>query len=251
MDRPIHTDRRRVVITGMGAITSIGTGVREFLDALRVGKSGVSPLESFDTDGFAHANGCEVAGFDAEPILRHYRPEQLGRASQFSVAAARQAVADAGMSDDALTGERVLVTIGTTDGESRDLDQLVGTQVVHGPASMDPEIARRVPAGRLPVCIARELGLTDAETVTIPTACAAGNYAIGYAADVVASGEVDIALCGGADAVCRKTFAGFYRLGTIAPQLCQPFDRDRKGILTGEGAGVLMLESLDSALSRN
>jgi 3-oxoacyl-[acyl-carrier-protein] synthase II len=95
------------------------------------------------------------------------------------------------------------------------------------------------------------LQLTDVEAVTIPTACAAGNYAIGYGYDAVRSGEVDYALCGGADAMSRKTFAGFYRLGTIAPDLVRPFDTHRKGILTGEGAGILILESLASAQARN
>jgi 3-oxoacyl-[acyl-carrier-protein] synthase II len=111
-------------------------------------------------------------------------------------------------------------------------------------------VARRIPAGRLSTAIVRELGLEDVEAVTIPTACAAGNYAVGYGFDALRSGDVDIALCGGADALCRKTFTGFYRLGTIAPEVCQPFDRDRKGILTGEGAGILLMESLDSALAR-
>jgi 3-oxoacyl-[acyl-carrier-protein] synthase II len=96
----------------------------------------------------------------------------------------------------------------------------------------------------------RELALSNVEAVTIPTACAAGNYAIGHGFDAIRTGDVDVALCGGADAVCRKTFTGFYRFGTIAPQVCQPFDRDRKGILTGEGAGVLQLESLRSARQR-
>ena len=86
--------------------------------------------------------------------------------------------------------------------------------------------------------------------MTIPTACSAGNYAIGYAYDSISLGDTDFMLCGGADSICRKTFAGFYRLGTIAPEVCQPFDKNRKGILTGEGAGILLLESLDSALAR-
>jgi 3-oxoacyl-[acyl-carrier-protein] synthase II len=104
--------------------------------------------------------------------------------------------------------------------------------------------------GRAAAAIAQELELSDVEAVTIPTACAAGNYAIGYGFDAVRAGEAEFALCGGADAMCRKTFSGFYRLGTIAPERCQPFDVNRKGILTGEGAGVLVLESLDSALAR-
>jgi 3-oxoacyl-[acyl-carrier-protein] synthase II len=82
------------------------------------------------------------------------------------------------------------------------------------------------------------------------TACAAGNHAIGYGFDAVRTGEVDIAICGGADAMCRKTFTGFYRLGTIAPDCCRPFDVDRKGILTGEGSGVVVLESLADAEAR-
>jgi 3-oxoacyl-[acyl-carrier-protein] synthase II len=160
------------------------------------------------------------------------------------------AVRDAGIDAGDLAARKGLVTIGTTDGESRDLDQLVGAQIEHGTAGMAPAVARRAPAGRLSVCVARELGLSNVEAVTIPTACAAGNYAIGYAADAVRSGEVEYALCGGADAVCRKTFVGFYRLGTIAPERCQPFDVNRKGILTGEGAGILLLEPLEAALAR-
>lgn len=241
---------RRVVITGLGAVTSVGIGADQFLDALRAGRSGIKPITAFDTTGFAYANGCEVTDFDPEPWIRHYPVEQLGRASQFSIAAARMAVEDAGIELQQLRGSRSLVAVGTTDGESRDLDQLVQTQVEQGPERMDPVRARRVPVGRLSVCVARELGLSDVEAVTLPTACAAGNYAIGYGADVVRSGEAEFALVGGADAVCRKTFAGFYRLGTIAPERCQPFDRNRKGILTGEGAGILLLESLESALAR-
>jgi 3-oxoacyl-[acyl-carrier-protein] synthase II len=123
-------------------------------------------------------------------------------------------------------------------------------QVAAGAAAMDPVVARRTPAGRLSACVARELGLTDVEAVTIPTACAAGNYAIGYGLDTVRSGAAEFALCAGADAVCRKTFTGFYRLGTVAPKVCRPFDINRDGILPGEGAGVLLLESLESAVSR-
>jgi 3-oxoacyl-[acyl-carrier-protein] synthase II len=127
---------------------------------------------------------------------------------------------------------------------------LVEQEVRHGPHTLNPTVTRRVPAGRLSAAAAQELGLTDAEAITIPTACAAGNYAIGYGFDAVQAGEVDVALCGGADAMCRKTFTGFYRLGTIAPECCAPFDRDRKGILTGEGAGVLVLENQLSAVAR-
>jgi 3-oxoacyl-[acyl-carrier-protein] synthase II len=238
------------VVTGLGAVTSVGIGADRFLEALRAGRDGAKPIEGFDTAGFAYANGCEVADFDPRPWIERYPLEELGRATQFSIVAARMAVADAGIASAALAAQRGLIAVGTTDGESRDLDQLVQAQLEHGAQAMDPVVARRVPAGRLSVCVARELGLTDVEAVTLPTACAAGNYAIGYGADVIRSGDAAFALVGGADAVCRKTFAGFYRLGTIAPERCRPFDVDRQGILTGEGAGIMLLESAESALRR-
>lgn len=243
-------ESRRVVVTGLGAVTSVGIGAAEFLAALRAGRHGASPIRAFDTGGFAHATGCEVVDFDPQPWVRRSPVEQLGRATQFSVAAARMAVADAGLPDDWLQQRTGVVAVGSTDGESRDLDQLVEAQVAGRTGQLDPAIARRVPASRLSSCVAHELGLVDVEAVTLATACAAGNYAIGYGADVVRAGEAEFALVGGADAVCRKTFAGFYRVGTVAPERCQPFDLHRAGLLTGEGAGMLLLESAESATAR-
>ncbi|MER5311973.1 beta-ketoacyl-[acyl-carrier-protein] synthase family protein [Streptomyces sp. NPDC002773] len=248
----MSSERRphRVVVTGLGTVTSIGTSATEFLTGLRTGRSGVKPITAFDTTGYAYANGCEIEGFDPAEWIERVDPGELGRAGQFSVAAARMAVSDAGMGLEELRARRVLVSVGTTDGESHDLDGLMESQLSVGPEHLDPVVARRSAAGMLSSSIVRELELRDVEAVTIPTACAAGNYAIGSGFDAIRAGEVDVALSGGADAVCRKTFTGFYRLGTIAPDVCRPFDADRKGILTGEGAGILFLESLESALAR-
>ncbi|GAB7045415.1 beta-ketoacyl-[acyl-carrier-protein] synthase family protein [Catenuloplanes indicus] len=240
--------QRRVVVTGLGIVTSIGTGVDEFRAGLRAGRSGVSPITAFDTAGFAYANGCEVGDFVPERWVRESDPAELGRAAQFAVAAARMGLRDAGLDLDAARDRRSLISIGTTDGESRDLDALVAGQLRGEDA--DPRVARRTGAGQLSAGIVRELGLYDVEAVTIPTACAAGNYAVGYGFDAIRAGDVDLALCGGADAMCRKTFTGFYRLGTIAPEICQPFDLHRRGILTGEGAGILVMESEESARAR-
>jgi 3-oxoacyl-[acyl-carrier-protein] synthase II len=240
----------RVVLTGLGAISSIGTGAKSFADGLRAGRSGAKPITAFDTTGFAYANGCEITDFEPAEWVHRLNVEELGRATQFSVAAARMAVADAGLAEEELAGRRGLISIGTTDGESHDLDQLAAVQLASGPAALNPVLARRGPAARLSNAVAQELRLSDVEAVTIPTACAAGNYAIGYGFDAVRSGEVAFALCGGADAMSRKTFAGFYRLGTIAPDCVRPFDVGRRGILTGEGAGVVVLEGLASARAR-
>lgn len=240
----------RVVLTGFGVFSSIGVGAAEFAEGLRAGRSGAKPITRFETEGFAHANGCEVVGFEPARWIRNLQVDELGPATRFSVAAARMAIDHAGLDEAWLRERRGLISIGTTDGESHDLDRLVETEIHHGPEKMDPAVVRRVAPSRLATAVAHELRLHDVEAVTIPTACAAGNYAIGYGYDAVRNGEVEFALCGGADAMCRKTFAGFYRLGTIAPDCCRPFDKDRKGILTGEGAGVLVLETLESALAR-
>lgn len=239
----------RVVLTGLGVVSSIGVGVEEYTAGLRSGRSGAGPITSFDTHGFAHASGCAVVGFDpgrwiGSPL------DLLGPTSRFAVSAARMAVRDSGLDAAALRDRPGMVAIGTTNGESQDLDRLVVELLTEGGPVIDPRVARRLRGSRLSVAVAAELGLSDVEAVTLPTACGAGNYAVGYGYDAVRAGDVDFALCGGADTMCRQTFAAFYRLGIIAPDCCRPFDAGRQGTLVGEGAGVLVLERLESALAR-
>jgi 3-oxoacyl-[acyl-carrier-protein] synthase II len=241
---------RRVVITGLGVVSSIGTGAAAFARALREGRSGAAPIRAFGTDGFEHTTACEVADFAPADWIDRLDPYELGRATQLAVAGARQALADARIPLRDLRSRPSIVAVGTTNGEAREVDVMVERQVATGTDAVDPRAAGRARSGRLSADIARELELTLVEAVTVPTACAAGNYAIGTGFDAVAGGEVDVALCGGVDALVRSTFVGFYRLGTIAPRICQPFDRNRQGILTGEGSGMLLLESLDAALAR-
>jgi len=237
---------RRVVVTGIGCVSAMGRGVEALLEGLREGRNCARPITAFDTAGFAHAQACEVPD-DAGP---DGADGSLGRAAALAVDAALLALADAGLSREELRSVPCAVAVGTTDGESRDLDDLVAQQLASDDGSFDPVVAERVQPLRLSAAIARTLGLEQAEVMTLQTACAAGNYAIGSGFDAIRSGDVDVALAGGADALCRKTFTGFYRLGTIAPDLCRPFDADREGILTGEGGVVLVLESLDAARAR-
>ncbi|MDC8758944.1 beta-ketoacyl-[acyl-carrier-protein] synthase family protein [Janthinobacterium fluminis] len=240
---------KRVVITGIGAVTSIGIGGRDFCNALRAGVSGVSEITSFDTKGFEHFKGCQIHNFEPANWLQHVDPASIGRSSQFAASAAVMAAADAGLSREALAASNCGVCIGTTDGESQIIDQLSEQALQHGFAAIDARLVTQVPCHNIATAVATELGLRH-QALVMPTACSAGNYAIGYAYDLISLGEADFMICGGADSICRKTFAGFYRLGTIAPEVCQPFDMHRKGIMTGEGAGILLLETLDSALAR-
>lgn len=239
----------KVVITGLGVVSSIGLGIDAFTEALREGRSGVSPITVFDTVGYEQPIGCEVRDFDAAPWFQRLSPASVGRSSQFAVAAARMAMTDAGLNQETLRRCGTAVSLGTTDGESQVLDQLAAQWTQKGLQALDPELIRQAPANRMAVSVSQEFEL-GGEAVTFSTACAAGNYAIGYAYDLLRSGQAQYALCGGADSMCRKTYAGFHRLGTIAPESCQPFDKDRHGILTGEGAGMLLLERMDSAIAR-
>jgi 3-oxoacyl-[acyl-carrier-protein] synthase II len=237
-----------VVVTGVGVVCGVATGVGEFTDALRAGRGAAGPITLFDTTGFAHHTACEVTGFQPDRWL--CGDAGLGRAAGFAAAAARMAVRDANVDTAAWHERPGVVCVGTTDGGGYELDGLVRAELDDDPPAVREALARRVPAAALSVAVARELGLSRVEAVTVATACAAGNYAIGTGLDALRCGEADFAVCGGADALSRRNFTGFYRLGLIAPDRCRPFDVDRRGILTGEGAGVMVLETAESAARR-
>ncbi|MBD0743109.1 beta-ketoacyl synthase [Streptomyces sp. CBMA152] len=241
--------KRRVVITGLGPISSIGTGADAFAEGLRQGRSGISPISSFDASGFPYRMAGEVPGFAAGDHVRRIRPEEWGRSSQFAAAAARLAVQDAGIDPRRLAAARAGSCIGTTGGEAGAVEQLSEQEVAGGFESWRPELARQVPSSRLAVAVNRELGLTG-EALTISTACSASNYALGYAYTAIAADDADYMIAGGAEGVYRWSHAGFYRLGAMTEERCSPFDRDREGMLTGEGGAALFLEPLDSAERR-
>ncbi|QOC91711.1 beta-ketoacyl-[acyl-carrier-protein] synthase family protein [Micromonospora craniellae] len=239
----------RVVVTGLGPVSSIGIGVSAFTDGLREGRSGISPIRSFDASGFPHRNAGEVPGFRPEALLDRIDVACWGRSAQFAAAAARLALADSGLDPAAVAPERAGVVVGTTSGESVVVEAVTAQQVESGFGGMDPDLLRQVPAGRLAHAVSTELDLAG-ESLTLATACSASNYAIGYAYDMLATGEAEVMFAGGADSVCRWAHAGFYRLGALTADACSPFDRDRSGILTGEGGAILMLETLDHARAR-
>lgn len=239
----------RVVITGLGPVSSIGIGAAAFSVGIRQGRSGISTISSFDPAGFPHVRAGEVTDFAPEAVLRRLLPAQWGRSSQFAAAAARLAVQDGGLDLDQVATDRVGSVIGTTSGESQVIDALAGQFVGPGICAAESRLFRQVSAARLAHAVSAELGITG-ESVTLATACSASNYALGYAYDCLASGEADAMLAGGADSVCRWAHAGFYRLGALTEYACSPFDANRSGILTGEGGAVLLLETLSHATRR-
>ncbi|CAL9362034.1 beta-ketoacyl-[acyl-carrier-protein] synthase family protein [Streptomyces sp. Tu 3180] len=244
-----ETATHRVVVTGLGAVSSLGIGARPFIDSLRAGRSGISPIRSFDASGFDHTQAGEVHGFVPEEHLERLDPRRWGRSSQFAAAAARLAVRDAGWDTAELSARRAGSAMGTTNGEARVFQELTEQWLERGPAGTDPGLVAQAPADRIAAAVNTELRLRG-EAQTFGTACAASNYALGYGFDQIRGGSADVMVVGGADAVNRATHAGFHRLGAIAPDACRPFDEARAGILTGEGGVALVLESWESARAR-
>ncbi len=239
----------RVLITGMGVVSSIGLGRDAFWRSLSTGVSGTSPISSFDTSRLGRSLAAEVQGFVATDHLTAVEATRAGRCAAFAMAAARMAVRDAGLGDAALRTERASVVLGTTMGEA-DVCGLLDARWIHdGADAMSPRVIPKYAPYLLAMETARALGCRGT-VLTLPAACAAGNYAIGYASDLIRAGRADVVITGASEMLQELQFAGFVRLGAVAPERCQPFDLERQGLIVGEGAGVLVLESEAHAVRR-
>jgi len=240
---------RRIAVTGLGVVSSIGIGKDGFWNALIAGRSGISRISSLDTSDYPTHFGGEIKDFRAEDFLDKARASEMGRASALAVAAAKLAVKDAGIILGKIPPERIGLTLGTTMGESQVLEKINYSWVREGMEAIDPRSVIKCPCSTQPLNVAGELGL-EGPNYAIPNACAAGNFAIGYACDLLRMGKADLMLAGGTDAFSRIALIGFNRLLAVAPEKCQPFDKNRKGMMVGEGAGIVILEPLEAALKR-
>lgn len=240
---------KRVVITGIGVVSSIGIGREGFWKALCAGTSGISEISGFDTTEFSTHLGGEIKDFDPALFLSPQKIGSMGRASQLAVAAAKLALSDSGLSPDQGTRSHTGVALGTTMGESQAFQKVNEAWIKDKTAAIEAAKIQMLPTDSLCRNVAQELDLRGPAHL-ISTACAAGNYAIGYAFDRIRFGQAGIMLAGGTDAFSRIAFIGFNRLLAVAPEKVQPFDKNRKGMMVGEGAGIVVVESLESALKR-
>jgi len=239
----------RVFVTGMGVVSSLGLGRRAFWDAIVAGRTGFSTIESFDTEGLDRSVAGEVKDFRARDFLTAAEARRTGRCAAFSIAAARMAVDDAGIRPELLEGARTSVILGTTMGEADLIGDLEGTWIHKGLDAINLSKISRYGTTLLPIHLARAFGARGM-VQALPAACAAGNYAIAYAADLIRAGRADVVITGASEILQKHQFAGFVRLGAVAPDRCQPFDKNRKGIIIGEGSAIMVLESEAHALRR-
>ncbi|MCM8820052.1 MAG: beta-ketoacyl-[acyl-carrier-protein] synthase family protein, partial [Candidatus Omnitrophica bacterium] len=214
------------------------------------GKSGISKVESIDISGCGREYGGEIKNFNPLDFMTKKEAKSMGRASQLAIAATSLALEDAKLKLDLIRKEKVAVIFGTTMGEANVIEVLNRAWVKKGLEKIHGFLVPRSTANLISVNVGIKFGLSGINLV-IPTACAAGNYAIGYGFDLISEGEVDVAICGGSDAFSRIAFVGFSRLYAMSPDICQPFDKNRKGMLLGEGSAVLILTSEEFARKLN
>ena len=252
----VTTDRMRVVVTGMGAISPYGAGVETFWQPVVAGQSGIAPLELFDVEGFSCTIGGEARDFDARDFMDRKSARRMARFSQLAVAAAREAIEDAALDLDSLDRARIAVVLGNGSGGFPELEAGARKLVDRGGMRLDPLFIPKVLPNMAAANIAMQFGLLGYNT-TVVTACAAGTQAIGEAADVIRRGQADIVVTGGCEAgFSQLGLGGFAVMRALTSQnddpqrASRPFDADRDGFVPAEGAGVLILESEASARAR-
>jgi len=248
--------RRRVVISGLGAITPIGLGREGLWEGLRRERSAVGTVTRFDPSLFRSHNAAEVRDFEPADHMEAKRAKRLDRFGQFSVAAARMALEDAGLDLPAEDRDRVGAMMGTAlGGVAYGEDQF--TRFLHeGLRGVDPTLALTVFGGAASCNIAIEFGISGPNS-TNAMSCASGAIAIGEGFRQVRDGYADVMLCGGAEAplapLCFGAFAIIRAMSTRnddPSHASRPFDRDRDGFVMGEGAAVLVLEERERAVAR-
>ncbi len=251
-----RADRPRVVVSGVGAISPYGVGADLFWQSLLRGESAIKPIENFDVSGFSCTIGGEIRGFDARDFIERKSARRMARFSQFAVAAAREAIDDAGLDLDTVDRSRIGVVLGNGAGGYPEIQATASTLFDRGGMRLDPLFLPKVLPNMAAANIAMQFGLLGYNT-TVVTACAAGTQALGDAANVIRNGLADIVISGGTEAgFCQLGLGGFAVMRALSSRndeptaASRPFDADRDGFVPGEGAGIIVLESEESARRR-
>ncbi|MHB8470783.1 MAG: beta-ketoacyl-ACP synthase II [Gaiellaceae bacterium] len=247
--------RRRVVVTGLGALTPLGNDVRTTWDRLIAGESGAGPITQFDVTDFPVTFACEVKDFNPADWIDRKQARRMDRFAQLIVAAARQAEQDCGL-DIAAEAERVGAAIATGIGGLKSYQDCYDTLITRGPDRVNPFAIPAIIPNMGAGWVSMELG-TKGPLASQCTACAASNMAIGDGADAIRLGRADVMFCGGTEAAINKVgIAGFGAMRALSRRnddpmhASRPFDAHRDGFVMGEAGAVLVLEELEHAKAR-
>jgi len=247
---------RRVVVTGMGCISPVGNNVKETWNAILAGKSGAGMITHFDASRHKTRFAAEVKGFDPIPLFGPRETRKMDRFTQFASAVAMEALEQSGLKIDETNRDRVGVMIGTGIGGIGSLLEQVEVMRERGPERVSPFLVPMMISDSAAGMLAIRFGARG-PNMALATACASGNNAIGEALEIIRRGAADAMLAGGSEAaLVPVAMAGMNVMTALStrnddPQRAsRPFDKDRDGFLMGEGAGMLILESLEHAQAR-
>lgn len=257
MANEILQANQRVVVTGLGAITSLGHTVQDYWDNLLAGKSGLRRIQSFDPTDYACQVGGEVVDFDPTKYMDGKEVKRNDRYTHFAMAAARNAMEDSGMKMGSIDSERFGVIIGSGIGGMETIERQAFALFEKGPRRVSPFMIPSLIANIASGIVAIEFN-AQGPNFSVVSACATGSHAIGTALQYLQRGEADIMLCGGSEAaINRLGYAGFCAMKAMGTDFnheperaSRPFDTHRDGFIMGEGAGVLVLETLAHAKAR-
>ncbi len=248
---------RRIVISGLGAVTPLGNDVPTTWSNVIAGRSGAGPITHFDATGYKTRFACEVKDFDVTPVVGKKEARRMDRFTQFAVVAARQALDDSCLQVTPEDSWRTGVFIGTGIGGIGTLEGDLRQLLMKGPDRVGPFMVPMMLPDSAAAQVAIQFGLRG-PNMAVVTACASGNNAIGDAVDCIQRDAADVMLAGGAEAgIIPISLAGFANMTAIssrndAPERAsRPFDKERDGFVVGEGAAVLVLEELEHALARS
>jgi 3-oxoacyl-[acyl-carrier-protein] synthase II len=240
------TRDRRVVITGLGAVTAIGSTLDEFWRSLLSGACGIRPLSLFDASAYRTQTAAEVPEIP-DGFLTAAERRRMSRADRMGVAAAREAIANAGLDLSREDPTRIGVILG--GGTSGLIDSEAFFELyLRGRKARPSKVLNHLPDS-ITDRIAQRFGLEGIKS-TITTACSSSANAMGYAFDAISAGLADVVVTGGSDVLARLTYGGFNALRSVDPDPCRPFDRERKGLSIGEAAGIMVLEEAERARRR-
>ncbi len=246
---------RRVVVTGMGAVSPLGNDLATTWDGLVAGKSGLNFIQGFDTTDYPVKVGAEVKDFDPSGLASPKELRKLARYTQFSLAAATEAVEDAGLVG-AYPNERIGVVLGSAVGDIGTISQQERTLLERGPSRVAPWFIPAILTDSASGQLAIAFGFSGINFAMV-AACATGSYTLGEGAEIVRRGAADAILAGGAEAALTPLIlAGFSNMRGLAAEqenpahASRPFDATRDGFVIGEGAGILVLEELEAARAR-
>lgn len=240
--------RERVVITGLGVVSAVGCGVADFWNSLIEGKDGTKKITAFDPSPYPIKIAAEVDGMDPEAHFTKKEIRRLSRCDQFGLVAFREAWRSARLDQDKVNPERVGVVLGAGSGGILSVEKYF-RDFYQGLKRPHPSLLIPYSLATTTDLIAIEAGFKGPRSTTA-TVCSSSSVSIGVAYEMIQMGLADVMVSGGSDSLCEVSFSGFNSLKLIDPESCKPFDKRRKGLVIGEGAGILILERLECALKR-